>query len=121
MPQILLGIFIVFILVQCSSSDEDSKPEKTHAERQAEERKGFHCLSGWDGSHTGVKRKVKDILHDPDSFEHVQTRITPVDSSGNHDLIMDYRATNGFGASRKSTAVAIVNQSTCRATLISAE
>ena len=61
------------------------------------QRKGFHCLSSWDGSHSEVVRLVKGELRDPDSFQHVETRVTPVSDQGLHSFTMKYRARNGFG------------------------
>lgn len=68
------------------------------AEAAAEERrKGFHCLSKWDGAHGAFRDAVRDMMREPDSFEVIETRITPVDDAGFHDLYMRYRARNGFG------------------------
>ena len=86
--------------------------------KAAKQRAGFHCLSGWDGSHRAVKRGVKNALRDPGSFEHVETRITAADSSGVHTLFMTYRARNGFGGMNVSTAKARVRNAGCGATII---
>lgn len=75
------------IALGCGGSAEDA------AERAA----GFHCLSSWDGSHSEVVRLVKGELRDPDSFQHIETRVTPVDGQGLHSFTMEYRARNGFG------------------------
>ena len=78
-------------------------PEQTPYEAQ-ERYKGFHCLSGWDGAHPGLKRAVKAALRDPDSFEHAETRVTPADVNGRHRITMTYRARNGFGGMNVTTA-----------------
>jgi hypothetical protein len=80
-------------------------------------RKGFHCLSNWDGSHKGVTNYIKTQLREPDSYEHIETRITPVDSDGNHTLIMQYRARNGFGGMAVELATATVKNTDCSATM----
>lgn len=101
---------------------EESPEQK--AERLAQEaedrRKGFHCLSPWDGSHDGVVKLVQAQLRDPDSFTHVETRVTPV-ADGRHTLTMQYRAKNGFGGVNSAMARAVYNQADCTATLISLE
>lgn len=95
------------------------------AARQAEEaenkRKGFHCLSSWNGMHRGVERVVKENLRDPSSFEHIETRITPVNQDGKHRLMMSYRAANAFGGKTVGNAIAIVDNSSCEATVTSIE
>lgn len=99
-------------------ADAARREAEAEAARTAEERrKGFHCLSKWDGSHTGVVTYLKERLHDRDSFEHVETRITP-EADGQHRLMMTYRAKNGFGALRLSGLVATVDHETCRATIL---
>lgn len=88
-------------------------PEETPEERQAEEfkkaedrRKGFHCLSPWDGSHREFELLVKRHMNDPDSFEHVSTRVTPVQSdTGRHTIIMEFRGRNAFGGVVTNTAI----------------
>lgn len=80
-------------------------------------RKGFHCLSGWDGSHRGVKDYTKKNMREPDSFEHIETRITPVDDNGRHTLSMTYRARNGFGGMNVAVAVATIRNADCSATI----
>ena len=84
-------------------------------------RKGFHCLSGWDGSHREVKKYVEKRMRDPDSFEHIETRITPVNAKGEHALIMKYRAKNGFGGMTVGVAVATINNANCAATVASVQ
>lgn len=37
-------------------------------------------------------------MRDPDSFEHIETRITPVTEGGTHQLVMKYRAKMGLAA-----------------------
>lgn len=79
--------------------------------------KGFHCLSGWDGTSASLVEKVKSKLRDPESFEHVETKVTPVEK-GEHSIIMRYRARNGFGGLNVDTAMGTLSHSTCDAELI---
>lgn len=53
------------------------------------------CFSAWDGSNRELVASVKGKLRDPSSFEHVGTRYK---DRGTHlELVMQYRARNGFG------------------------
>lgn len=82
-------------------------------EELEDRRKGFHCLSKWDGSHAAFKQEILDQLRDPDSFDHVETRVTPVGGNGRHQLYMDYRAKNGFGGMNFGTAKGYYDHETC--------
>ncbi len=86
--------------------------QKRNAELE-EKRKGFHCLSAWDGSHRDLKAAVKRALRNPDSFEHIQTLITPRNADGLHRVTMQYRAQNGFGGMNVEYQVAMISNSTC--------
>lgn len=88
--------------------------EAAQAAAKAEEKKkGFHCLSGWDGSHPQLVETVKSNLRDPDSFEHVETKVTPTAPNGNHILFMKYRARNGFGGMNVNQAGATMKNDDC--------
>ena len=80
-------------------------------------RKGFHCLSSWNGSHREVVARVKSVLNDPDSFEHDETKVTPVEN-GVHQILMKYRATNGFGAVVRGAAIGTFAQDDCNSVTI---
>lgn len=98
-------------------AEREAEERRVAAEQVAERRSGLHCLSAWDGSHRAVVRQVKSVLRNPDSFEHVETRIAPVNEQGNHQLVMQYRAENGFGGMNVEYASAVVNSGTCNATV----
>lgn len=83
------------------------------AEAAEEKRRGFHCLSGWDGSQRNLVEWTKKNLNDPGSFEHDETRISPVDGDGTHTVFMDYRAKNGFGGVVRGSIVATIKSSDC--------
>jgi len=114
---------VVVAVVWLSSGSEGPETEAREAAAQSakeaeERRKGFHCLSAWDGSHSDVKAYVEERMRDPDSFEHIETRITPVKDDGTHTLVMKYRAKNGFGGMTVGEALATVRNSNCRATVL---
>ena len=99
---------------EAAEQAEQAERERVAAEREAEERrKGFHCLSGWDGSHRGITRYLERNLKDPDSYEHIETRVMPVNDNGLHFLITQYRAKNSFGGYVVDTISAMYRNSDC--------
>ncbi|WP_338608073.1 hypothetical protein V6617_16830 [Pelagibacterium nitratireducens] len=98
------------------SGSTGSQAVSTRAAEQAEdERKGFHCLSSWDGSNRALVDTVKNSMREPGSFEHIETRITPV-NNGQHTIIMEYRGRNGFGGMSVETATGTLSNNGCRLT-----
>ena len=85
-------------------------------EKLEERRKGFHCLSSWDGNHDGFERLVRARLNDPGSMKTYETRITPV-VGGEHRIIMEFGAKNAFGGMVRHTATGRVDHETCKAVL----
>jgi hypothetical protein len=52
----------------------------------------FHS---WDGSHINLERFVKKTMHNPRSYEHVETRYS---DKGDHLVVVTkFRGTNAFG------------------------
>ena len=66
----------------------------------------------------GVEKYVKANLRDPDSYDHIETRITPVNERGEHALVMKYRAKNGFGGMNVESLVATIKNEGCKATIM---
>ena len=99
-------ILLLFLGV-CLACGRDLSPEEV-AERNRKEaerkEKGFHCLSAWDGSHYHFEHSLKRRLKDPDSYEHIETRVTKKGTDGLHSLYMTYRAKNSFGGFVVGTA-----------------
>lgn len=91
--------------------EENERIAKANKEK-SQKMKGFHCLSAWDGS-LRDERALKNSLNDPGSYEHVETRITPVNSDGVHTAYVTFRARNGFGGLVLSKATVIVDNETC--------
>ena len=103
---------------QKTAAVKAAKAKKAAAEAAAlveKKCKGFHCLSGWGGFHRGVRTYVEERMREPDSFEHIETRITPVNEKGKHTLTMRYRARNGFGGMTDGVAIATINNAGCSA------
>lgn len=83
-----------------------------------DERKGFHCLSPWDGNHDGLEALIRRQLNDPGSMETVETRISPV-VDGRHRISLEFTAKNSFGGRIRHVAHGSVSNETCEAQLIS--
>jgi hypothetical protein len=64
-------------------------------------------FSGWDGAHHNLERLVKDNMHDPGSFKHVET--TYADMKSYLIVQMRYRGNNMFGAKVLNTITAKVD------------
>ena len=116
--------FTILVLYGCHnlvsgifSESPEGERKRIESERQ-EKRKGFHCLSPWDGSHRDLTRRVKGQLVDPDSFEHISTRVSPV-SAGIHTWRMTFRAKNGFGGMVVNAATGYYQNEGCGGTLVS--
>lgn len=95
------GGFIVCVAICCSGVLSSSEPNRrssgpsrsTVASSPAPSvPNGF---SAWDGSHTGLVKLIKADMNDPDSFQHVETRVV---DKGDHLLVgMTFRGKNAFG------------------------
>ena len=57
-------------------------------------RKGWHCLSVFDGNHEGLEALIRERLNDPGSMQTIETWIAPVDAYGNHPIQLDFTAKN---------------------------
>lgn len=121
----VLGAIVALILIMTLAivmcSDTTAPAGDGDAEAAADRYAGFHCLSAWDGSHPGVVEWLKKRLREPNSFEHEETRILPVDTKGKHFMTMIYRARNGFGGMNTGLITASVRQSDCGFEVVSAE
>jgi flagellar biosynthesis GTPase FlhF len=107
------------LAAEAAAKEEEERQRQ--AEKEEERRKGFHCLSLWDGSHREFTRDVKQRMREPDSFEHIETRVTPVDNSGSHRIRMEYRARNGFGGMNVGVATGTYRNDDCTHTIQSLE
>lgn len=53
-------------------------------------------FSAWDGSHIALTRAIKAAMHDPSSYQHVDT--TYIDRGDYLVVTTTYRGRNAFGA-----------------------
>ncbi|MCA3451160.1 MAG: hypothetical protein INF92_12485 [Rhodobacter sp.] len=91
-------------------------PQPTPEEVAAKERDkafGLWCLSAWDGSHPEFVKAVQDRLNDPDSFQHDDTMVWTVRPDGRNQIVMAFRARNGFGGTVRHKAAGTFDNKTC--------
>lgn len=79
------------------------------AERAAFEARIKNQFSAWDGSHRNVEAAIKARMHNPRSYEHVETRYRVND--GTITIFTTYRGTNAFGAVVTNSSIALVDAS----------
>lgn len=68
------------------------------------------CIN-WRGQVPALTEYIKTRLHNPRSFEHVQTRA--IDLGEKVKIVMEYRGENGFGATRAESVVATISPGDC--------
>ena len=105
------------IIIVTRKESEEERAARVARETE-DRRKGFHCLNSWDGSHSLLKAHVKKSVREPNSFEHIQTGITPVSKAGTHWLEMEFRARNGFGGMSVGLVVAEIENDGCAARIL---
>lgn len=89
------GNFIEQIKLTNDEHNKNKEYEKSLKEntKKAQIKKQFH---GWDGSHIKLEKIIKNILNDPDSFEHVKSEYWTYD---NHIIVKTtFRAKNAYNA-----------------------
>lgn len=68
------------------------------------------CIN-WRGQVPALTEYIKTRLHNPRSFEHVQTRA--IDLGEKVQIVMEYRGENGFGATRAESVAATISPVDC--------
>ena len=90
---LIIGIVIVVALSSIGRNSKAPSPPLTPKEQRAKDIASQ--FSGWNGAHRGLEKTVKASLKDPGSYEHIETRYG---DKGDHlNVLMKYRAKNGFG------------------------
>jgi uncharacterized membrane protein YhaH (DUF805 family) len=95
---------VFYLSSQNYGSFEEAKPATISPAKES----SFECSSRWDGSVRSVNRAVKNRLHDPSSFKHVETIYSPANGA-NWTVAIKYRAKNRLGALALEGAIAIVD------------
>ena len=76
--------------------------ETTKNELVALQAKLEGCFSAFGHRLPALEEPVKEALHNPKAFEHVETILIVPDTAGNN-VALTFRAENGFGAVRTAT------------------
>lgn len=88
-------------VAQPKVEQKEQPKEKTRAELVQGQ------FSGWDGSHRGLEKAIKESMNDPDSYEHVETRFKDMQD---HILVSTkFRGKNAFGGKVLQTVTAKVD------------
>lgn len=90
-----------------------AQAERGKAELEAYANKVEGCFSSFGHRLTDLEERVKSTLHNPDAFEHVKTVAVFPDAEGNN-VVMQFRAENGFGALRLATVGAKLDADNCK-------
>ena len=97
-----------------AKAEAEAEAQREVAASMAEdEAKLADCLAFFGGGVPDLKDRVKEALHNPSSFEHVETTFFGVSGK---NTFMQFRAENGFGAIRSSQVNARVDPDTCKVT-----
>ena len=134
-------VFVGFLAVSVSMSEESNQQARevipqtnsattvahtrsatatAQADAAEQRRKGFHCLSLWDGNHDLFEGLVRNKLNDPSSMETFETRVSPVEN-GKHEIIMEFGARNAFGGMVRKLAIGTYDHKTCEPALLAIE
>ena len=91
--------FVVAVFLTLPSSDAPARaparamPKATEGARDKRLRE---WISPWDGSHVKAVDWIKARMHDPDSFQHIETKVY---DEGDHLRVQTrFRGRNQFGA-----------------------
>ncbi|CAN5293318.1 hypothetical protein BH11PSE5_BH11PSE5_30110 [soil metagenome] len=104
--------------VEAAEQSERNKAQRL-VERMADTQKQLQelqeklesCFS-WGHRLPALENPVKESLHNPEAFEHVRTDVIVPDSERNN-VVMMFRAENGFGAIRTGSIRAQLLADTC--------
>ncbi|ABA81236.1 hypothetical protein GQF56_16115 [Rhodobacter sphaeroides] len=91
----------------------EAERQKAEAKEAAERRFAPHCLNPQDGSHPEFVSAVKARLRNPDSFEHLETRVLEVDEEGRNTVVMGFWMRDRFGEKKMETAFGSFSNKTC--------
>lgn len=107
---IILISLLLFIIGLFSSNTPTTTPTaktKPAVPKTAEELRQEvigKCFSGWDGSHRNLEMKIKDLMNDPDSYIHEETRHN--DKGDRIVIYTKFRGKNSFGGVVREIATA---------------
>lgn len=87
------ALFMICLVIAVIQDQQTDAPPPTREEQIAKH------FSPWDGSNPEMVKAAKEMLTDPNSFEHIETRYFDMDSVINISMV--FTATNMFGGREK--------------------
>lgn len=95
---IVVVLAILVIGIRNAKDPIPVSPKQVRQEQIAEQ------FSSWDGSHPNLTKYIMKSMHDPDSYEHVETRY---EDKGDYLIVATkFRGTNAFGGKITQIVVA---------------
>jgi len=91
---------------QAKDAAEQAERMRQRKDERAEAEKHDAIFSGWDGSCRPLVKRVKEVMNDPSSFDHVKTAY--VQDGNKYNVKMVFRGKNKFGAVVLSEVTAVV-------------
>ena len=113
----LFVLMLVIVIITDEDNDTTSPVRETaRVERPVEKPVGKkevskdekikRQFSSWDGSHRLLVKMVKNVMNDPDSFDHDTTRYRVLPNDEGIQVSMIYRGKNAFGGVVRNTITA---------------
>lgn len=93
-----------------SGSSDSSTPAYNENGTRAGTKADAQYFNQWNGSNAELVALVKQGMHDPSSFEHVETRFT--DKGDVYRIMMVFRGKNAFNATVTQTVTATLDKKT---------
>ena len=100
-------------LAVAEKADADQQAAAEKIKEAEKRRQGLHCLSSISGANNEFIATIMQGLRNPKSFEHIETRVGPIDKGGAHKIAMRYRAENGYGGMTIGYASGKLNSEDC--------
>ena len=137
---IFVTLIIAALATYCTSSDFDSpltdeqtkqkqlekqakklQKEQKKLEKKLEEKRkkqleqfhGRHCVSSWDGTAWRVNDVIQENLLVPDSFTHIETKISVRNSQNQHRVEVAFQAQSAIGLMIYQKAEALISSENC--------
>ena len=101
----VLGFSVLLIGILVFNSPPSMIRQKTPEEARTARIKNH--FRAWDGSHNGLTKVIQEAMHDPNSYEHVETRYA--DRGGYLIVTTTFRGKNAFGGVVKNSVTAKVD------------
>lgn len=98
------------MLPQAYSVPSSEKPTVDNSSHEATKESNTKYFSGWDGSNPQFVDAIKNMMNDPDSFKHVETKYR--DEGSNLRIQMTYRGKNAYNATITKTSTCTFNKLT---------